>query len=171
MFSDIDGSTRMTDRLGDHRWMEVLGVHDEILQREIANEKGFVVKSAGDGFMVAFSSASRALRCCIAIQRALAAHNAEQEDDDQIRVRIGLHTGEAIRQADDFYGRNVILAARIGAAAHGGEILVSSVLKELTESSMAFRFTDKRALELKGLSGTYTVYSVAWDDPPSPPVP
>ena len=163
MFSDIEGSTQMTDRLGDHRWMEVLGLHDEILQREIGAEKGFVVKSAGDGFMVAFSSASRALRCCIAIQRALAAHNADQ-DDDQIRVRIGLHTGEAIRQADDFYGRNVILAARIGAAAQGGEILVSSVLKEMTESSMAFRFTNKRELELKGLSGSYTVYSVAWDD-------
>ena len=171
MFSDIEGSTQMTDRLGDHRWMEVLGLHDEILQREIAAEKGFVVKSAGDGFMVAFSSASRALRCCIAIQRALAAHNSEQDEDDQIRVRIGLHTGEAIRQADDFYGRNVILAARIGAAAHGGEILVSSVLKELTESSMAFRFTDERQLELKGLSGTYTVYSVAWDDSLSTQVP
>jgi eukaryotic-like serine/threonine-protein kinase len=162
MFSDIEGSTQMTDRLGDHRWMEVLGIHNEIIRREVAKEKGFEVKSAGDGFMVAFSSAARALRAAIAIQRALALYNSHS--DEPMRVRIGMHTGEAIRQEDDFYGRNVILAARIGAAAHGGEILVSSVLKELTDSSGEFKFTHPQELEFKGLTGTHMAHSVVWEE-------
>ena len=163
MFSDIEGSTLLTDRLGDRRWMEVLAVHNDLVRREVEREKGFEVKSAGDGFMVAFSSARRAVRASIAIQRAFAEHNAANPDV-QMLVRIGLHTGEAIREADDFYGRNVILAARIGAAARGGEILVSSVLKTLTDSSGEFRFEDPRDLELKGLSGTHRAYAVAWED-------
>jgi class 3 adenylate cyclase/tetratricopeptide (TPR) repeat protein/tRNA A-37 threonylcarbamoyl transferase component Bud32 len=161
MFSDIEGSTRLTDRLGDRRWMEVLAVHNDLVRREVEREKGFEVKSAGDGFMIAFSSARRAVRASIAIQQAFAAYNADHPDV-QMNVRIGLHTGEAIREADDFYGRNVILAARIGAAASGGEILVSSVLKALTDSTGEFEFEHPRELELKGLSGTHTAYAVAW---------
>ena len=80
----------------------------------------------------------------------------------QIKVRIGLHTGEAILQEDDFFGRNVVVAARIGAAAAGGEVLVSSVLKELTEGRRGFVFSEPRELELKGLRGTHLAYPVDW---------
>jgi class 3 adenylate cyclase len=162
LFSDIEGSTEMTERLGDRRWLEVLREHNRIVRSELRAHDGFEVKSQGDGFMVAFSSARRALDCAIAIQRAFAAQ-ADEQGDDAVRVRIGMHTGEAIRERDDFFGRNVILAARIAAQADGGEVLVSSLLKELTESSGDIAFGAAREVTLKGLSGSYRVHSVDWE--------
>jgi class 3 adenylate cyclase len=87
--------------------------------------------------MLAFASARDALRCAIGIQRALTGRGP---DGHALRVRIGLHTGEPIREADDFYGKVVILAARIASEARGSEILVSSMVRDLTESS-EFAFT------------------------------
>ena len=162
MFSDIVGSTEMTERFGDRRWIEVLREHNRIVRDSIAAHDGFEVKSQGDGFMVAFASASRAVECACAIQRAFAQH-ADESPDEAILVRIGLHTGEAIRERDDFFGRNVILAARIAAQAGGGEVLVSSLLKELTEGEADVRFGEPRELTLKGLSGTYQVHAVEWE--------
>jgi class 3 adenylate cyclase len=80
-----------------------------------------------------------------------------------VRVRIGLHNGEAIREADDFYGRHVVLASRIADEARGGEILVSSLLKELTETAGDIDFGAGREVELKGLSGRQRMYAVAWE--------
>jgi class 3 adenylate cyclase len=77
-------------------------------------------------------------------------------------IRIGLHTGEAIRDADDFFGRTVIVASRIAGQARGGEILVSGLLRELTESSAEFTFEAAREVELKGLAGTQRVCAVVW---------
>ena len=161
LFSDIEGSTEMTERLGDRRWLEVLREHNTVIRSEVRAHDGFEVKSQGDGFMVAFASARRALACAIAVQRAFAGR-AEDDPDEAIRVRIGMHTGEAIRERDDFFGRNVILAARIAAEARGGEILVSSLLKELTESSGDVQFGDAREVSLKGLSGSHLVHAVEW---------
>ena len=87
----------------------------------------------------------------------------DESADEPIRVRIGLHTGEAIKEADDFYGKNVILAARIASQAHGGEILVSSLLKELTESAGDIAFGEGREVELKGLSGPHQVHQIQWE--------
>ncbi|MDQ3934467.1 MAG: AAA family ATPase, partial [Actinomycetota bacterium] len=163
MFSDIESSTEMTERLGDRRWIQLLREHNRIVREAIAAHGGFEVKAQGDGFMVAFSSAAAAVECAVAIQRAFAAH-AEEHPGDAMRVRIGLHTGEAIRERDDFFGRNVILAARIAAKARGGEVLVSSLLKELTEMAAEVRFGEPRELTLKGLSGTYRVHAVEWEE-------
>jgi class 3 adenylate cyclase/tetratricopeptide (TPR) repeat protein len=162
LFSDIEGSTEMTERLGDRRWLEVLREHNQLVRSEVRAHGGFEVKAQGDGFMVAFSSARRALDCAIAIQRAFAAQVDEQADE-AVRVRIGMHTGEAIRERDDFFGRNVILAARIAAQANGGEVLVSSLLKELAESSGDIAFGEAREVTLKGLSGSYRLHAVEWD--------
>src|ERR687891_726271 len=82
----------------------------------------------------------------------------------RLRVRIGLHTGEPIREADDFYGKAVIQAARIAAEARGSEILVSSLVRDLTESSGEYVFATPRDVELKGLSGTHRVAPVLWQD-------
>ncbi len=95
----------------------------------------------------------------IAIQQTLAAHNVENPDEP-IRVRIGLHTGEAIKEGEDFFGKTVILAARIASQAVGGEILASSLLKALVESSGEFEFGDGRDVELKGLSGSHQVFEL-----------
>ncbi|GAG20953.1 unnamed protein product, partial [marine sediment metagenome] len=115
LFTDIEGSTEMTERLGDRRWLELLRGHNAIVREQVAAHEGFEVKSEGDGFMLAFGSARRALQCAVDTQRAFARHNESAEEP--IRVRIGLHTGEAIKEADDFYGKNVILAARIAGEA------------------------------------------------------
>ena len=131
LFSDIEGSTDMTERMGDRRAQEVFRVHNAIIRKHIAEQGGFEVKSMGDGFMVVFSSGRQALQSSLAIQRTLADYN-EHHPEELIRVRMGLHTGETIKESEDFFGRNVILAARIAAKAKGGQVLVSSLLKELT---------------------------------------
>jgi class 3 adenylate cyclase len=110
--------------------------------------------------MLAFQSARCALQYAVDIQHAFAQHNEGAEEP--IRVRIGLHTGEAIKEADDFYGKNVILAARIAGEAEGGEILVSSLLKEVTESAGDIEFGERREADLKGLAGRHRVFQVAW---------
>ncbi len=111
--------------------------------------------------MLAFSSARTALECAIAIQQNFATHE-EAHPGEPIRVRIGLHTGEAIKEAEDFFGKTVILAARIASQAVGGQVLVSSLLKALVESSGEFEFGDAHEVELKGLAGLHQLHQVAW---------
>jgi class 3 adenylate cyclase len=161
LFTDIEGSTQLTEDLGDREWMEVLRKHNEIVREQLTLHSGFEVKSQGDGFMLAFSSARDALRCARDIQRAVAESDS---NGHRLRVRIGLHTGEPIREADDFYGKAVIQAARIAAEARGSEILVSSLVRDLTESSGEFAFGTPRDVELKGLSGRHRVSPVHWQD-------
>jgi class 3 adenylate cyclase len=161
MFSDIEDSTVVTERLGDHAWQELLRKHNSLIREQLRAHDGFEVKTMGDGFMVAFQSTKKGLDCAIAIQRAFAAHNAT--DGEHVRVRIGLHAGEAIKDGGDFYGKNVILASRVAGQAKGAEILVSSLVRDLVESGTeASLFGEPRELELKGLSGTHRVYDVRW---------
>ena len=109
------------------------------------------------GFMVAFTSARRALECAIAVQRAVVLHKAEHPGEP-IRVRIGLHTGEAIKEGEDFFGGSVILALRIASQAQGEQILVSSLLKARVESSGEFKFGELHEVVLKGLFGSHEVF-------------
>src|SRR6266516_1044959 len=159
MFSDIEGSTVLTERLGDQRWMELLREHNAIIREQVKAHSGFEVKSEGDGFMVAFQSARKALACASAIQGALAARN--EGASEPVKVRMGLHAGEVIKEGEDFFGRNVIMAARVASQAHGGEILASSVLKALVEGSDV-SWGEQRTVELKGLSGKHEIWAVAW---------
>lgn len=161
MFSDIEDSTVLTERLGDRRWLEVLRRHNAVIRRQLAAHGGYEVKSQGDGFMVAFASARSAIRCAIAIQKEFAAPLGDG-DLERLRVRIGLHTGEAIREGEDFFGRNVILAARIAGSAQGDEILVSGLVRELVASAQEFEFGPAREKELKGLASPQVVYRVVW---------
>jgi class 3 adenylate cyclase len=160
MFSDIEEHTPLVERLGDERWMVLLREHNAIVREQLAAHGGHEVKSEGDGFMVVFSDPRRALRCAIAIQSALATRNTTAEEP--LRVRIGLHAGNCVREDGDFYGRNVILASRIAGQAKGGEIMVSSPLRDLVGASLEpSAFESSRDVELKGLSGVHTVYAVA----------
>ena len=161
LFTDIENSSNLTERLGDTQWLEVLRDHNGIV-REQLNEHGcFEVKSQGDGFMIASQSARRAVHCAIGIQRGLV--ERRRSAPEPIHVRMGLHTGEVLRDADDFFGKHVILASRIAGKARGGEILASALLKELTESSGDIHFGGERDVELKGLSGTHLLYEVLWN--------
>jgi class 3 adenylate cyclase len=159
LFSDIEGSTQLNERLGDSRWFRLLQAHHRAVRGQIQAHGGFEVKVQGDGFMVAFPGARRAVQCARGIQQAIGAEfNGSPEGP--IRVRIGLHTGEVLKEADDFYGKNVVLAARIAEQARGGEILASSVVKELSDSGGDIVFDDERDVELKGLTGTYRIFRV-----------
>jgi class 3 adenylate cyclase len=160
LFTDIEGSTEMTERLGDRRWLELLRSHNAIVRQQVAAHEGFEVKAEGDGFMLAFQSARRALECAVDTQRAFAGHN--ESADEPISVRIGLHTGEAIKEADDFYGKNVILAARIAGRAQGGQILVSEVVRTVIGSLAGVEFQDAGRKQLKGIKGRQRVFEVVW---------
>jgi class 3 adenylate cyclase len=159
LFSDIEGSTALNERLGDVRWLALLRAHNRVVREQVEACGGFEVKSQGDGFMIAFASARRAIQCARAIQEAIA-RDLGDNPDGPIRLRIGLHTGEAIREESDFYGKNVVVAARIADEAKGGEILASSVVKQLTESAGDIGFEDAREVELAGLAGTHAIYKV-----------
>jgi len=163
LFSDIENSSRLTERLGDQRWLEVLNAHNTIVRAQLDEHGGYEVKSQGDGFMLAFPSARQAVMCATDIQRALARRAANGELP--VRVRIGVHTGEAIQQDGDFYGRSVIYAARIAAQAEGGEILISSLVKELVEGRGDVQLREAGEFELKGLEGRQRLFRVAWSPP------
>jgi len=154
VFTDIEGSTEMAERMGDHGWMDLLHWHDGLVREQAAQFGGFVVKSQGDGFMLAFSSAARALDFASAIQTLMAPGFHSQP----VRIRVGINTGEAIRERDDFYGRAVIMAARVAAQALGGEVLVSDLVTGLVAGVERFRFGQERVTELKGLSGRHALY-------------
>lgn len=156
MFTDMEASTATNEALGDDRFLPLLLRHNEIVEGHTRAVGGTVVKSQGDGFMLAFSSARKAVECAMCVQRDVT------ELSEQLRVRMGLHTGEPVRHAEDFYGRDVAYAARLGSAAQGGEILVSALVKALVEPSGSVAFDGPRELELKGFDGPQPVYSVEW---------
>ena len=164
MFSDMEGFTAMTERVGDLRAREVIRSHNAIVREQLVKHGGYEVELRGDGFLLAFGSARQALLCAIEIQRAFAARN-EQDPEEPIRVRIGLHTGEVLKDAEKFFGKTVILAARVAAQAEGGEILVSSLLKELTESVGDIRFGKAREAALKGISETQRLFGWSGGSP------
>jgi len=165
MFSDIESSTVLLDRLGDTEFMGLLGWHDAIVRDAAREHRGYVVKSQGDGFMIAFPSAAFALRCGSVIQQQLATGYHGM----RVRVRIGLHAGEALRHSDDFYGRTVVIAARIADLALGGEILVSELVHELARGLGTFRFGEPRTAHLKGLEGEFRLYPANESPDTSPP--
>jgi class 3 adenylate cyclase len=159
LFTDIQGSTALAQRLGDEAYHGLLREHNRILREQVARHGGHEVKHTGDGFMVAFSSASRALSCAVDIQKAFAEHN--ETADEPIRVRIGLNAGESIKEAGDYFGTAVILAARIADKAQGGQILVSEVVCTIGGSLAGVEFRDAGRRQLKGI-GRQRVYEVVW---------
>ena len=170
LFSDVEGSTELLERIGERRSFEVLRDHNVIIRRVAELHEGTVVKSQGDGFMIAFSSARAGVRCALAIQRTFAGFVVE-ETGEELRVRMGLHAGFVIEDAEDFFGRNVVLAARIAEQARGGEVLVSSELREYAQSDPLLRFEPRGEVRLKGLSGRHEVYAVRAATVSPPPAP
>ena len=160
VFTDIVDSTIMLSRLGDHAWLEVIRRHNAVIEELTTAHGGTVVETQGDGSMLAFSSARRAVACARALQRGI-----EEDFVDfapPIRIRIGIHTGDALQDADHFFGTSVHYAARVASNALGGEVLVSSVVRDLVEGSGSdISFVDGREVRLKGLEGLHRLYVLA----------
>jgi class 3 adenylate cyclase len=164
LFTDVEGSTALTDRLGDAKARDLLREHERIVREALKAHGGSEVKTMGDGFMTSFSSATRALECAIAIQIAFAERN--ETVDEAIRVRIGLNAGEPIAEDDpggrgDLFGTAVNMAARIASKAEGGEILVADVVRQLV-AGKEFLFNDRGDTELRGFEDPVRVYEVRW---------
>lgn len=129
LFTDIDGSTRLLERLGTERYAVVLDLHRRVLREAFARHGGYEVGTEGDAFFVAFWRARDAVEAAAAGQRALAA--AEWPDDAQLRVRMGVHTGDPLLVGPNYVGMDVHRAARIMSAGHGGQVLVSEATAAL----------------------------------------
>ena len=161
LFSDLEASSVLYDTLGDRRALDLVRVHNELFRQEVEVHRGHEVKSLGDGFMVAFSSPHRAAQCAVAVQKSFQAF-CERHPDTPMRVRIGLHVGEAINEASDLFGRTIIVASRIAAVAEGGRICVSSEMQRVLSATDEFRFKMLGEKPLKGLTGLHEIYELEW---------
>jgi class 3 adenylate cyclase len=157
LFTDLCGSTEMTQRLGDAGAMTLLRVHDAIVRDALAGNRGREVKHTGDGIMASFSSVSSAVEAAIVIQRRL----SERDDVVDLTVRIGISAGEPVSDNNDLFGAAVQLAARLCSHSDPGGILVSIAVRELCIGKQ-FRFDDRGPVELKGFSEPAHVFAVDW---------
>src|ERR1700742_2092631 len=134
LFSDIEESTALNERIGDRAWVRLISSHDKLVSGLVKRRSGHVVKSQGDGFMIAFARAEEAVRCGIDLQDELH-KDAKRKRHEEIRVRIGIHMGRSVRRGDDLFGRNVAMAARVAAEAVGGQVLVSQPVRDALSDS------------------------------------
>jgi class 3 adenylate cyclase len=159
LFTDVEGSTALTQRLGDTEARALLREHERTVRKALKSHGGSEVKTMGDGFMASFSSATKALECAIAMQRAFAEQNESAEEP--ILVRVGLNAGEPIAEDDDLFGTAVNLAARICSHAEAGQILAPIVVRELAAGKQ-FLFADLGETELRGFEDPVRLYEVRW---------
>ena len=152
MFTDIVGSTERASELGDARWRELLAAHHEAVRRELERFRGREVKTLGDGSLATFDGPARAIQCGEAI--------AETARAQELEVRIGLHTGEVEVMEEDVGGIAVHIAARVGALAGAGEVLVTSTVKDLVAGS-GIAFADRGAQELRGIPDEWRLFAAA----------
>jgi class 3 adenylate cyclase len=161
VFTDLEGSTGMTQRLGDEAALKLLLAHDELMRGCLAQHGGSRVKHTGDGLMASFTSVARAVECMISMQHALAAHSRETPDRP-LRARMGAAAGEPVSANEDLFGATVQLAARLCDHAHPGQIMVAGVVRDLCIGK-TFSFHEHGAVDLKGFAEPVRVYQVRWE--------
>ena len=150
LFTDIVGSTKKAEALGDRRWRDVLGAHDQIVREELERFRGREIKSLGDGFLTTFDGPGRAVRCAVAI--------AEGVGRLGIEVRAGLHTGEVELSDHDVHGIAVHIASRVVAQAGAGEVYVSRTVRDLVAGS-GIKFCGLGQRDLAGLDEPMELYA------------
>jgi class 3 adenylate cyclase len=156
LFTDLASSTALTQRLGDTTAQELVRAHDSIVREALAGHRGTEVKHTGDGIMASFPTASGAIECAIAIQRAVAG-----QENAELQVRIGLNAGEPVAEESDLFGTAVQLARRICDQASPGQVLVSNVVRELA-AGKGFLFSDTGEVALKGFEEPVRLFEVRW---------
>jgi class 3 adenylate cyclase len=159
LLTDIEGSTRLLQRLGADGYAAALAIHRDLLRAAFVRHGGVEVDTQGDAFFVAFPTALGAVRAAIDSQRTLAAH--PWPADSAIRVRMGLHTGEPTRTDEGYVGLVVNMAARIASAGHGGQMLLSATTAGLVRAALEADGITQRDLgmhRLKDLDGTHQIY-------------
>lgn len=159
LFTDMEDSTSLTQRLGDARAMAVLRAHDQIVQEALGRHGGSEVKHTGDGLMAAFPSVVGAIESAVQIQRRLA--EADASGGIPVRVRIGMSAGEPVTERNDLFGAAVQLAARLCSRAEPGSILVSSTVHDLALGK-GFIFGKRGRLRLKGFEQPVHAFEVRW---------
>jgi len=152
LFTDIVGSTRRAEELGDARWNDVLAEHHALVRRQLELFKGREIKTTGDGFLATFESPGRAVQAARAIRDAVRRIGLE--------VRAGLHTGECEMSGGDIAGIAVHIAARVQALARDGEVLVTGTVRDLVTGS-GLRFTDRGRHVLTGIEGDWQLFALA----------
>ena len=160
VFTDLEGSTSLTQRLGDARAMALLRAHDEIIRDSVRRHGGSEVKHTGDGLMAAFPSVAGAIESAIRIQRRIA---GEDGAGFPLRVRIGMAAGEPVTEHSDFFGAAVQLAARLADRAEPGTVLVSSAVHDLALGK-GFAFRRRGRLRPKGFAEPVQVFEVIWQE-------
>ena len=165
LFTDIEDSVRLNERLGDALWAQLVDEHNLIVRAAIDRYAGFEVKSTGDGFLVAFSETAHAVFCAVSVQRAVSAC-ARQRFDWPVRVRIGMHTGEVmLRMGGDILGRTVNVAERVLGKGAGDEIWLSErVYGEVASLVPEDRWVDRGMRRLRGLPGREHLFQLEWAD-------
>jgi class 3 adenylate cyclase len=156
MFTDMEGSTAITQRLGDAKAQELLRQHNSIVRAALKEHGGAEIKHTGDGIMASFSSTVRALECAISLQRALGA-----QEDIPLRVRVGLNAGEPVAEDEDLFGTAVQMAARVCAHAEPGQIVAANVVREMA-AGKGFLFSDIGDVTLRGFEDPVRLYEVSW---------
>ena len=159
LFTDIVGSTELTNRVGDDEARAAMHKVEDLVREQLADHRGFEVKGTGDGLMLAFQSARRAIGCASAIQRAVTRHPATKD----LGLCIGLSTGEVIHEDDDLFGATVNLAARVAGEASGGEILISDNVRGVLGSAGGIELKDRGEVPLKGFEEPVSLYEVLWE--------
>ena len=156
LFTDIESSTALTQRLGDAKAQELVRTHNSIVRDALSAHHGSGIKHTGDGIMASFATASAALECAIAIQRAVTMSN-----EPALAVHIGINAGEPLAEEDDLFGTSVQLARRICDHAEGAEILASNVVREIA-AGKGFLFSDRGATALRGFEDPVQLWEVRW---------
>ena len=156
MLSDIADAADAARELGAERWEQLLADHHLLVEQLLARHDGQVLKFEADGFLASFQSAHAGLHAAVDLQRTFTA------GPSSLAIRVGVHSGFVMGNADQLMGRNVVLAGRIAAQAKGGEILVSSSARDYTASDPSLRFEDRGEHHFKGLHGEHEVFALLW---------
>ena len=157
MFTDVEGSTQLLSTRGFTESHEIMKAYETIVGEKISEHAGRRIKGLGDGVMVSFGSTRHAVECALDIQRAITAYSSANPQR-QLKIRIGINTGEVVEEAGDFFGAAVNMAARVAGKARGGQILVSEVVRQLVGPVSEITFSYKGTYKLKGFPDRWRLH-------------